>query len=252
MREFDAHHVMALVVFWHSRFIDWVYCSTTSSVRSSSISLPLIHKLVEPSCSCLTFLTKSPNNARTTMSSLDAQAEERKKRLAQLKSLKRKQDAEAEDTSYKPSESTIDETAERGVKLSGRNFDVEERAPKMGFTHAPNDGQETIEAKAQEIVEYVRAQQADDEAAEKPIDLFNLQPKKPNWDLKRDVGKKLERLKPRTKSAIAKLVRERIDSVKVGQDGGEDQAVNSAMEGKLAELVKEREKEVDEDDGDIA
>ena len=185
------------------------------------------------------------------MSSLDTQAEERKKRLAQLKSLKRKQD-EAEDPVHKPDAATVDETAERGVKLSGRNFDVEERVPKMGFTHAPNEGQETIETRADEIVEAAKAQQAAEEAAEKPIDLFNLQPKKPNWDLKRDVEKKLERLKPRTKTAIAKLVRERINGAKTGKEGTEDQAANSVMEGKLAELVKEREKERDEDDEEMA
>ncbi|KAF8458961.1 cwf18 pre-mRNA splicing factor-domain-containing protein [Terfezia claveryi] len=186
------------------------------------------------------------------MSSLGAQADERKKRLAQLKGLKRKQVTEAEDSVRKPDTTTVDETAERGIKLSGRNFDVEERVPKMGFTHAPNEGQETIETRADEIVEAAKAQQAEEEAAEKPIDLFNLQPKKPNWDLKRDVEKKLERLKPRTKDAIAKLVRERINSAKVGKEGGEDQAANSAMEGKLAELVKEREKERGEDDEEMA
>lgn len=186
------------------------------------------------------------------MSSLDAQAEERKKRLAHFKSLKRKQDLEAEDASKKSTEELDDEIIERGIKLSGRNFDVEERAPKMGFTHAPNEDQETIETKAKEIVEVVKAQQAQEEAAEKPIDLFNLQPKKPNWDLKRDVEKKLDRLRPRTKSAIAKLIRERINNAKAGKEGGEDQAANSAMEGKLAELVKEREKEKDDEDEDIA
>jgi len=184
-------------------------------------------------------------------SSLDAQAEERKKRLAQLKSLKRKQDAEVEASAHKPDTTAVDETAERGIKLSGRNFDVEERVPKMGFTHAPSEGQETIETRANEIVEAAKTQQAEEEAAEKPVDLFNLQPKKPNWDLKRDVEKKLERLKPRTKTAIAKLVRERINSAKAGKEGGEDQAANSAMEGKLAELVKEREKERDGDDEEM-
>ena len=183
------------------------------------------------------------------MSSLDALAEERKKRLAQLKSLKRKPEEQAgEDASAE--EST-------GIRLSGRNYDPDERAPKMGFTYAPNEGQETIEANAEAIVEVVKAQQAEEEVAENPIDLFNLQPKKPNWDLKRDVEKKLERLKPRTKAAIAKLVRERINNEKAksaaeGREGTGDDAANSVVEGRLAELVREREKERDEEDEDAA
>lgn len=40
-----------------------------------------------------------------------------------------------------------------------------------------------------------------------PQDLFNLQPKKPNWDLKRDVEKKLERLDRRTQKAVLELIR---------------------------------------------
>ena len=37
-----------------------------------------------------------------------------------------------------------------------------------------------------------------------------MQPKKPNWDLKRDLDKKLEVLNVRTDNAIAALVKERI------------------------------------------
>ncbi|KAF8473939.1 cwf18 pre-mRNA splicing factor-domain-containing protein [Kalaharituber pfeilii] len=186
------------------------------------------------------------------MSSLDAQAEERKKRLAQLKGLKRKQ-TESEDASSKQNDTSAKEIEERGIKLSGRNFDVEERAPKMGFTYAPTEGQETIETKAEEIIQTVKAQQVEEEAAEKPIDLFNLQPKKPNWDLKRDVEKKLDRLRPRTKSAIARIIRERINNAKAkskaeGSENGADEAANSAVEGRLAELVREREKEKEEEE----
>lgn len=41
-------------------------------------------------------------------------------------------------------------------------------------------------------------------------DLSNLAPRKPDWDLKRDVAKKLERLEKRTQRAIAELIRERL------------------------------------------
>ena len=37
-----------------------------------------------------------------------------------------------------------------------------------------------------------------------------MAPRKPDWDLKRDAAKKLERLEKRTQRAIAELIRERL------------------------------------------
>lgn len=42
------------------------------------------------------------------------------------------------------------------------------------------------------------------------LDITNLAPRKPDWDLKRDVAKKLEKLERRTQKAIAELIRERL------------------------------------------
>lgn len=42
------------------------------------------------------------------------------------------------------------------------------------------------------------------------LDITNLAPRKPDWDLKRDVAKKLERLDRRTQKAIAELIRDRL------------------------------------------
>ncbi|GAB0092787.1 coiled-coil domain-containing protein 12 [Sergentomyia squamirostris] len=60
------------------------------------------------------------------------------------------------------------------------------------------------------------------------IDIANLAPRKPDWDLKRDVAKKLDILERRTQKAIAELIRERL---KTGKDP-EDflQAVNAAAD----------------------
>ena len=46
-------------------------------------------------------------------------------------------------------------------------------------------------------------------------DIHNLAPRKPDWDLKRDVDKKLEKLERRTQKAIAELIRDRL---KMGQE----------------------------------
>ena len=42
------------------------------------------------------------------------------------------------------------------------------------------------------------------------LDFSNLAPRKPDWDLKRDIASKLERLEKRTQKAIAELIRERL------------------------------------------
>ncbi|CAF9913276.1 hypothetical protein IMSHALPRED_000962 [Imshaugia aleurites] len=154
--------------------------------------------------------------------SLDAAATERKARLAKLKSLKRKQpptDSEdPDDSELAPSLPTeksptaiVDPTAQY---LSGRNYDPETRGPKLGFESAPNDEQETLEDRAAAIALETKEQEERERKEEKPIDLFTLQPKKPNWDLKRDVARKMEVLNARTENAIARLVRERVEGQK--------------------------------------
>jgi len=183
----------------------------------------------------------------SSIASLDAQSAARKERLAQLKSLKRKQPSTDPSPSQEVTMTTDDpETPENGtnVHLSGRNYDIQSRAPKMGFVSAPSEGQETLEDAAKKIVETTKALQMEDEKNDKPIDLFNLQPKKPNWDLKRDADKKLEKLNQKTDIAIAKIIRARIEEARqkrIGQSGGGDETED--VEGNVASIVQEREKE---------
>lgn len=196
--------------------------------------------------------------------SLDAAATERKARLAKLKSLKRKQpptDPEDPDNSELapsvPTEasptSTVDPTTQY---LSGRNYDPETRGPKLGFESAPNAEQETLEDRAAAIALETREQEERERKEEKPIDLFTLQPKKPNWDLKRDVARKMEVLNARTENAIARLVRERVEGQKrkevetsgggVGRgEGGESVGMGGS---ELVEGVHLREKEEAEEE----
>lgn len=44
------------------------------------------------------------------------------------------------------------------------------------------------------------------------IDLSNLAPRKPDWDLKRDIEQKLTKLERRTQRAIAQIIRNRLKS----------------------------------------
>ena len=94
--------------------------------------------------------------------------------------------------------------------------------------------------------------QAEKEAAEdKPLDLFKLQPKKPNWDLKRDLERKLDVLNVRTENAIARLVRERIaaqQAAKQGPKNGDGEHQEVGMEGAMfVEATREREREDEEE-----
>lgn len=193
----------------------------------------------------------------STHTSLDAAATERKARLAKLKSLKRKQPS-SDDPDIDQSKQNAEDPEQSIVStyISGRNYDVATRGPKLGFENAPSEDQETMEKRAQEIAEETK-EQADEEAkAEKPIDLFKLQPKKPNWDLKRDVARKMERLNVQTENAIARLVRERIEAQKKKQlektngaavtDGG-GEAVGLQGE-ELVEGIHQREREEAEDE----
>ncbi len=192
--------------------------------------------------------------------SLDAAATERKARLAKLKSLKRKQppaDSEDPDTSDLapsiPTEIIPTSTADPTTQyLSGRNYDPETRGPKLGFESAPNDEQETLEDRAAAIALETREKEQREREEEKPIDLFTLQPKKPNWDLKRDVARKMEVLNARTENAIARLVRERVE----GQKRKEVETSKSGQDGEsvgmggseLVEGVHLREREDEEEE----
>ena len=113
----------------------------------------------------------------------------------------------------------------------------------------------TLEEQAAQVEAEVRQKALADAAdAEKGIDLFKLQPKKPNWDLRRDLDKKLEILNVRTDNAIAKLVRERIAKTKsaekqrtVADADGNGEAVG--LDGvALVEAMRVREREEEEEE----
>jgi coiled-coil domain-containing protein 12 len=176
----------------------------------------------------------------STSNSLAAAAQDRQARLARLRSLKRKQ------PSPDPSPDSNENSAADGRDdvaakyLSGRNFDLETRTAKLGFEHAPDAGAQTLEKQAAAVSERVLGEAARDDG-EQPLDLFKLQPKKPNWDLKRDLQQRMEALDVRTDNAIARLVRERIAAQK--KAGGEGLAGGDMLEAVHAREREEREEE---------
>lgn len=197
--------------------------------------------------------------------SLSAASDDRKARLAKLKSLKRKEPEPPshDDDDYpqpNPQPSSISPPTNdiASLHLSGRNYDPATRGPKLGFEHAPVQGP-TLEDQAAELEEEVRRKAAEDEQNDRGIDLFKLQPKKPNWDLKRELNRKLEVLNVRTDNTIARLVRERLEVKKAagmnvngregegeGEGGLEGTAMVEGLRMREREEVEEerREREV--------
>ena len=205
----------------------------------------------------------------TSTQALGAAAQDRKARLAQLKSLKRKQPDTYQETSEDAIPARGGPTTEGAPGapettnnyLSGRNYDAETKGPRLGFELAPSDGKDTLERQAAALAEETKRQAQEEEKADKPLDLFKLQPKKPNWDLKRDLDRKLETLNVRTDNAIARMVRERIanqqKAVKARSAGGANGSTNGTEDGEgeavgmegasLVEATNVREREDEED-----
>ena len=184
--------------------------------------------------------------------SLDAASTDRKARLAKLAALKRKQPEP--ETEAGGDEELPDADDVTTKYISGRNYDAETRGPKLGFEQGPQEGKVTVEAQAAEIAEAVKAQaQKDEEDA--PIDLFKLQPKKPNWDLRRDLDEKLKTLNVRTENAIARLVRQRIENAqRVAKEKGASngQGEEVGIEGDaLVEGIHLREQQEAQDEDTI-
>lgn len=214
---------------------------------------------------------------------LSAATQDRKARLAQLKNLKRKQPDDADsEASTRPSapksprysqdqeppvhaedDERVDEAEEEqadvtSTYLSGRNYSVLTKSAKLGFEEAPAASLQTLEARASSLAAESRRAREEEERAEKegkeakPLDLFQLQPKKPNWDLKRDLERKLEILNVRTDNAIARMVRERVEGAKRKKDGsaanGDGDGEVGGLDGAtLVEATNVREREDEEE-----
>ncbi|RBR13802.1 uncharacterized protein FIESC28_08009 [Fusarium coffeatum] len=190
--------------------------------------------------------------------SLSAASDDRKARLAKLKNLKRKQPAD--EIVAPESERAVSPPTEPDVSrlhVSGRNYDPETRGPKLGFEQDPTLSLEnpTLEEQAAEVEAEIKQKAAEEAQDEKGVDLFKLQPKKPNWDLKRELDRKMEVLNVRTDNAIARLVRDRITGAQ--KAAKKDKAVDDAegtgeatgMDGvALVEGLRLREQEEEEEE----
>ncbi|KAA1469344.1 mRNA splicing factor [Dentipellis sp. KUC8613] len=95
-----------------------------------------------------------------------------------------------------------------------RNFDPATR------TIRKRDAEDEIEDTVEKDVEGLAAQiiAEDEERRAQDLDLFNIAPKRPNWDLKREMEKKLAKLDRQTQQAIHTLIRQRLAAQKGQSD----------------------------------
>ncbi|KAG8443460.1 hypothetical protein GDO86_012020, partial [Hymenochirus boettgeri] len=110
-----------------------------------------------------------------------------------------------------------EEEKHRELKL--RNYTPQDDGLKQ--RQVPQAKPISVEEKVKEQLEAAKPEPVIEE-----VDLANLAPRKPDWDLKRDVAKKLEKLEKKTQRAIAELIRERLK----GQEDDLATAVESAKQ----------------------
>ncbi|GAA5896295.1 hypothetical protein JCM8208_001839 [Rhodotorula glutinis] len=132
--------------------------------------------------------------------SLQEAADARKQKLAALK----KRKAAALTGQRDPADADDTNDAE-GFKF--RNYDPDTGKARK---HARTDEADTVEKQVEGLADQAIAQDELQRAQE--LDLTNIQPKKPNWDLKRDFDRKLTKLKPKTDLAISQLIRKRLQA----------------------------------------
>ncbi|KAH9640486.1 hypothetical protein HF086_018152 [Spodoptera exigua] len=125
-----------------------------------------------------------------SVGTLEEQALKRKERLKNLKRKNPSNENSSNDTpadvvplpkSYKPQDDSL---------LEAKLDDAEPAA---------------VEAEVKDLLEAGK-----EKIVLQDLDISSLAPRKPDWDLKRDVAKKLEKLERRTQKAIAELIWERL------------------------------------------
>ncbi|XP_066847440.1 coiled-coil domain-containing protein 12 [Anser cygnoides] len=149
---------------------------------------------------------------------LEEEARRRQERLRALRqrALQNKNSGEPESKQFRRDD---EEESIRHKEIKLRNYDPEDEELKK--RKVPPAKPASVEDVVKEQLEAAKPEPIIDE-----VDLANLAPRKPDWDLKRDVAKKLEKLDKRTQRAIAELIRERLK----GQEEELASAVGSAKQ----------------------
>ncbi|XP_067021183.1 coiled-coil domain-containing protein 12-like [Acropora muricata] len=142
----------------------------------------------------------------TVEGSLEDEALKRRERLKVLRKKSGLPDEQISNDNTRGEKRLLDDTSQsvpssRVIKF--RNYLPKDETLKE--KKIPNTKPLSVEDEVQEHLEKAKAEKVIEE-----VDLANLAPRKPDWDLKRDVAKKLEKLEKRTQKAIVELIRERL------------------------------------------
>ncbi|XP_041458979.1 coiled-coil domain-containing protein 12-like [Lytechinus variegatus] len=133
--------------------------------------------------------------------SLQEQALKRKERLKNL----RKKQTQVEDNEDSLKRKADDSGEDEIKKPAFKNYKPEDESLQEHLV--PQTEVPKVEEQVQDQLKAAVAEPVVEE-----VDITNLAPRKPDWDLKRDVAKKLEKLERRTQRAIAELIRERLQN----------------------------------------
>ncbi|XP_063157980.1 coiled-coil domain-containing protein 12 [Candoia aspera] len=144
---------------------------------------------------------------------------ERLKALRERTGTTRKNEDDAAPEARLLESNSQEEGAPKPKELKLRNYTPEDEELKECVV--PKAKPASVEDKVKDQLEAAKPELVIEE-----VDLANLAPRKPDWDLKRDVAKKLEKLEKRTQRAIAELIRERLR----GQEENLASAVDSAKQ----------------------
>ncbi|KAH7910764.1 cwf18 pre-mRNA splicing factor-domain-containing protein [Hygrophoropsis aurantiaca] len=95
--------------------------------------------------------------------------------------------------------------------ILGRNYDPETKTLRK---HAQNDAllEDTVEKNVEGMAAMIITE--DEQRRAQDLDIFNIAPKRPNWDLKREMDKKVAKLERKTQESIHTLIRRRLAAQK--------------------------------------
>ncbi|CDU24285.1 probable coiled-coil domain-containing protein 12 (CCDC12) [Sporisorium scitamineum] len=136
------------------------------------------------------------------------------------------------------------------IKRHFRNYDPITGQMKR-FTSA-RDLPDTVEKDVDGLQQQTIAE--DERKRQEDLDLNNIAPKRPNWDLKRDLEKRLKKLERRDKEAVIILIRQRIQAQQkaAGLDVNSADRNEANITGLSAEIAATATADLDRDDSDLS
>ncbi|WVW80979.1 hypothetical protein I302_102970 [Kwoniella bestiolae CBS 10118] len=126
-----------------------------------------------------------------------------------------------------------------------RNYDPETRTLRKRGKDEENDNDDTVEKNVEGLAEQIIKE--DEEKRKEELDLFNIQPKRANWDLKRDMTNRMSKLDRKTNEAIATIFRQRLQSMKKNQKGEVEVDLLASMNAQEHERDDDGNEESDEE-----